>query len=409
MSKDRQVLGELGRQLAEIANLPIQQEKKKLWREHNGLRPCRPLVCIDQIPWHEMNVNDELTLQCEDAFLREVEKEIRRTLYMWRHFPADMVVENRIDIQKTVKGLRYGLDIKEETVALDINNNVVGHKYIDQCDSEEAVDALRPDIIEVDEDLDKQRFELCSEIFKGIIPVRLSGVTIHSGAWDRITRARSAQAILYDIADRPELLLKTAEKFRDLTISTLDQCEALGLLEAEETRIHCTGAYTDELPAPGYDPAHTRAIDCWTFGMAQIFSSVSPDTHEEFEIDVMKPLYERFGLMYYGCCEPLDRKIRVIRKIRNVRKISISPWARIDEGAEQIGRDYVFSGKAHPGYIVDGKLDEENVLGQAGQMVKACERNGTPCEIILKDLSTISYRPQVLTEWENAVMRLVGA
>lgn len=409
MNSDTLILKELGCQLAEIASLPIQEEKKKLWRANNSLRPLRPMVFIEQLPWHELNDCEELTLKCEDEFLREIEQGIRRTLYKWHHFPADMVVENQISIPKTINGLHYGLRIKEEIIALDSANSVVSHKYIDQCESEEALAALSSDQVQIDKELDNQRLASLKDIFQGIIPVRLSGIMANCAVWDRISKARPAEAIMYDIADRPEFVLKIAEKFRDLTLSTLEQCEELGLLDVELPTANATIVYTDDLPPLGYDPLHPKASDCWSFGMAQIFSTVGPDTHEELEIDIMKPLYERFGLINYGCCEPLEKKIHLIRKIRNVRKISVSPWAKIDESAEQMGRDYVFSGKAHPSFVASGQLDKENVIKQTEQMIQSCRRSNTPCEIVLKDISTVSYRPKTLSEWEKAVMQLAQA
>ena len=407
MNKDAEILKKLGERLAQIAVLPEQEEKKKMWRAHNGLKAVRPMVCIDQLPLHELNVNDELTLRCEDEFLRSVEQSIRRLLYKWNHFPADMVIENRVDVPKTVIGLNYGLTIIEETLSVQEGNEIVSHKYADQCETEDALAALKPDEIRTDKELDREHKEICEEIFKDIIPVRLSGVIINTAVWDRISQARPLEKILFDIIDRPEFSRMVAEKFLSLTLSTVDQCETLGLLDAEDPLIHCTGAYTDELPRENYDPDHTKAVDCWTFAMAQMFSTVGPDTHEELEIDIMKPLFERFGLLCYGCCEPLHKKIDVIRKIKNVRKISVSPWADIDESAERIAGDYVFSGKAHPTYVTSGILDRENFERQISHMIEACKRNGTPCEIILKDVSTVSGNPNVLTQWENAVMNLV--
>ena len=67
VDRDRDVLRELGRQLAEVAALPAQQQPAALWRQLNGLRPARPMVMIDQIAWHEMEVEDELTLRCGDS------------------------------------------------------------------------------------------------------------------------------------------------------------------------------------------------------------------------------------------------------------------------------------------------------------------------------------------------------
>ena len=407
MNKDAEVLKRLGTQLADIAALPIQEEKRKLWRALNGLKMTRPLVCLDQLPWHELNINDELTLRCEDEFLKTVELSIRKQLFKWKHFPADMVVENRIDIPKTVLGLKYGFEIEEETLSKGDGNDIVSHKYIDQADTEEKLDALKPDIIKVDPELDKQHKEICEEIFKDIIPVRLSGVSIHAGVWDWIAQARPLTNILYDIVDRPEFVVKTAEKFLALSMATVDQCEQLGLLDAEETLIHCTGAYTDDLPTKDYNPDKTLAKDCWTFAMSQIFTTVGPAHHEEFDIDIMKPLYERFGLLYYGCCEPLHNKIDIIRKINNVRKISISPWAKFDVAAENIAGDYVFSGKPHPANVTTGTLQSEKVKQEVLHMIQACKSNNTPCELILKDVSTVSGNPEVLSQWEKLVMKIV--
>ena len=42
--KDRQTLRELARHLAEIAALPVQAERIRLWRDFNALRPHRPMV-----------------------------------------------------------------------------------------------------------------------------------------------------------------------------------------------------------------------------------------------------------------------------------------------------------------------------------------------------------------------------
>ena len=56
---DKQILRELGKRVAEIAALPEQQQTIRLWKQLNGLKPVRPMVMIDQIPWHEMNVDDD--------------------------------------------------------------------------------------------------------------------------------------------------------------------------------------------------------------------------------------------------------------------------------------------------------------------------------------------------------------
>ena len=403
MNNEHAYLRELGKKVAEIAALPVQQEKKKLWTANNDLKPIRPMVYMDQLPWHEINRSEEMKKQCQDPFLSFVEESLLKLLYRWNHFPCDMVVENRIDIPKTVRGLNYGMHIAEEAVKIDVENDIYSHRYQDQIETPEQLEALTLDKIEVDPELDKRHLEICNEIFNGIIPVRLEGVQIHCGLWDRIAQMRSVEKILWDIVDRPEFIVDIVKKFVDMTMATVRQCEELNVLDAGLQYIHCTGAYTQDLPPADYDENKTRPKDCWSFGMAQLFSTVSPAMHEEFEIDLVKPLYESFGLMYYGCCEPLEKKIGIIKKIKNVRKISVSPWANADESAENMGKDYVFSLKPNPAFIA-AEVNEKEIRSQIEKALKACKHSGSPLEIILKDVSTVSSKLDSLDRWNKIVM-----
>ena len=408
---DREILYGLAAQVAEIAALPIQKEKIALWTANNDLQPVsRPPVYIDQLPWHEINRMDEMQLKCEDPFLRTVEQSLRAILYRWNHFRCDMVVRPFFELPKSVKGLDYGIKIVDDTLATDVENDIVSHKYIDQLSTSEEVQALQADIIEADAALDASRKALLEDIFGKVLPVRLSGVEIHSGVWDRIAQMRSVTNTLWDLAEKPELIEETVNKLVWLTMRTIDQCEELGLLDPMLSYIHCTGAFTKDLKVEnGFDDPNykAKASDCWSLGMAQMFTTVSPAMHEEFEIDLVKPLYERFGLMYYGCCEPLHDRINIVRKIKNVRKISISPWANNQIAAEQIGRDYVFSSKISPAFIAVG-FDEQSIRARVEDVLDATRKNNTPVEFILKDVSSVENDISRIDRWNDLVMSMIG-
>lgn len=70
-NKDKKILKELAKRKSEIAELPIHKEKIKMWKDLNSLKEVRPLVWINEIPWHEMNVNDELALKTGTEFSRK--------------------------------------------------------------------------------------------------------------------------------------------------------------------------------------------------------------------------------------------------------------------------------------------------------------------------------------------------
>ena len=141
--------------------------------------------------------------------------------------------------------------------------------------------------------------------------------------------------------------------------------------------------------------------------VAQIFASVSPDMHDEFDIAYVKGLMEPFGLVYYGCCESLDRKIDILEKIPNFRKISITPWADVDVAAERIGKKYVLSSKPNPSSVAVSYLDEQSVRAELKKILDACKRNGCTCDMVLKDISSVGHNAENLFQWERIAMDLV--
>ena len=72
LQKDRSILRRLADQQAAIASLPVHAEKILEWKRHNGNILGRPLVWINEIPWHEMDVDGELELHTTDPFCRKL-------------------------------------------------------------------------------------------------------------------------------------------------------------------------------------------------------------------------------------------------------------------------------------------------------------------------------------------------
>jgi hypothetical protein len=406
--RDIAVLRELGHQVAEIAALPIQGQKIGLWKALNGLRPVRPLVMVDELPWHEMDVDGELALSTEDPFCRMLETTLRRTLYQWRRFPVDMVVEPKVYIGKTITSSGFGLEVSETTLACENGNEIVSHEYADQLADERDVERIRIPEVSLDREATERDEARAHEILDGILDVRMQGWIPWFVLWDDIVRWRGSENVLYDLVDRPAHMHEIARRYTDACLGMLDQLEEKGLLGYGAPLVHCTGAWTDELPAPGFDPARPRAKDDWTSGASQILGSVSRSMFEEFEIPYVSRWHARFGLTNYGCCDPLHDRVDLIRRIPNVRKISMSPWADVDVGAEAIGRDYVFSRKPNPALVAMDAWEPEAVERDLRHTLDACRRNGCPLSFTLKDISTVRHHPERIWEWAAIASRLVG-
>ena len=436
--KDREVVRELAREVAEISALPEQQETVALWTALNGLRPVRPMVIISELPWSELDGDPELAIHSQDPFCRGLEVQFRRTLYSWNHMRGDMVVQPEVIIPKVIRSDGFGIRVEQTIETTDPRNSVVSHSFSDQLRTDEDVQKIRPPRISQDRDATSRLEGMAHDLFDGVIPVRLQGwipsdtqwpallaqpetrdLVIGMSPddpdefvggfcpWDIICWWRGVDNVLFDLADRPQFMHEIISKLTDAHLSMLDDLEAQGLLGSGQATIHYGPAPTDELPHPGFDPARPRAEDIWTMGMAQIFTSVSPAMSKEFEIDYAVKWYARFGLVYYGCCDVLDNKIDVVRAIPNLRKISMSPWVNVERGAERIGPDFVFSRKPNPAFLAADAWDPDAVEQDLKATIDACARRGSPLELILKDVSTVRDRPQRLWEWADIAMRLV--
>ncbi len=407
-TNDRLILRRLA---GEYFNLSQQErfiENRKLHRAVNDLKPMRPVVLIDELPWAEMNINDEMTLRCEDQILRGVEWHLRATLFKARHLPADMLVVPYVPVHKVVHFQGIGVAVEERTLAIAGRDTIRAHEYHDQLATEADLDKIHNDVVTYDQEETMRRFERVADAIGDILPVRLKGWEYAStGTWDQIAMFRGVDNLLIDLADRPEFMHRMVRRLHDVKWDTVRQIEALGLFDNDPCSLHCTPILSSALPGPDCDGEHLKLKHVWGRAVAQIFASVSGSMHEEFDIDYIKEPMSQCGLVYYGCCEPLDRKIDIVKKIPNLRKISITPWADVNVAAEAIGRDYVLSAKPNPAAVAVDRLDPAGVRREIGTILDACRRNGCPCDIVLKDISTCNGRPENIFEWERVVMEMV--
>ena len=402
--KDVAVVRALAARAAEIAALPVQGQKRALWRKLNTLEPERPMVMIDQVCWNEMNIGDELTLQCTNAECRRYEGQLRRMLYRWKHFPVDMVVEPVMRVPKAIHNSGFGVKVREETAPGDPTNPVKGHKYENQFRCDEDLEKIRSPQIGHDAAETERRLAVAHELFDGLLEVQLWGAEPSVCLWDPIATWMGLESALYALVDKPDFMHRLLTRMTDVCSSMLDQLAEQGLLCGPQNLVHCTGAYTLDLPAPDYDPRKPRTKDLWTHGMAQMLSTVSPDMFREFEVDYISPLCDRFGLVYYGCCDPLDDRMAEVRMIPNVRKVSMSAWVDQERGAAEIGGDFVYSRKPSPAFLATERFNPEQVRADLEATRNLCQEHGCPLEFILKDISTVRYQPQRLFDWARIAM-----
>jgi len=433
---DRSTLRSLAEKVAKIAALPIHKETAREWTRLNGLRKGRPLVWINEIPWQEMNFNDELTLVCEDEFCRGVEWQLRSTIYQWEHMRGDMVVEPVFYSGLVVRDTGFG--IKQEGPVIP-SGAVCSQQFRPQIKGESDIARIKDPVVTHDVEASERNYQTLVDLFGDILPIVKRGI-VHQwfAPWDELIRWWDVEEALMDMVTRPELVHMAMDRLVSAYLARLRQWEELNLLSLREGnyRVGSGGlGYTDELPQPGCfgiseaqgpgqsqrtgveDTAQTsgthqipkhrpvRPIDQWGCATAQIFSTVSPRMHEEFALQYERRWLSRFGLTYYGCCEPLHDKLDILASVPNLRKVSMSPWADVDMAVPKVAGKYVFSHKPSPAVFA---VDVYNPDQARRNLTDVLDRtDGCVVEVILKDISTVRGDPQRLWKWAEMAMDVV--
>ena len=394
--KDKHIIRELARLCMEIASGETQQKMNDRMKATNDLKLVRPPVLLDEIPWYQINIDDELTCQCEDPRVRAVEYEFRKMLYRRKHFRADTLFEPFFRVTKAYDSTGIGLEIKEEIKRTDDTNNIVSHCYEDLLENEDALDLIKIPTFTARPDKDEEAVNFYSDLLGNAMPVRLTGRGyVYDAPWDKIMMLRGLEAVLYDFYDRPEYLHAIRQRFLDILIAEMDFVEKNLSVDPTFPDLHCTPAHVSGLAQDGWKAT-------WYRSMAQGFSDVSPAMHKEFDIDYVLKIANRFAYTYYGCCEPLDKKLDILCQIPNLRKIGVTPWAKEEVMAEWMGGKYVYSKKPSPTNVAIA-TDPEVIRKETEATVRLCQKYGCPAEFVLKDISTVSHRPQNLIVWANTV------
>ncbi|MFI3213833.1 MAG: hypothetical protein R3Y24_10860 [Eubacteriales bacterium] len=405
---EKNILRELAHEYMQIATLDVQRKKMEMWKVFNRVGNMRPMVTIDQLPWHELDFDGSLTCRCNDPFLRSIEEGMRKKIYQWKNFPVDMVVEPFITIPYCASNSGMGIDIAENTAETDQTNDVVSHSYINQLEEEEDLDKIKDIQITLDKETSAEWKAVAEEIFVGIVPVvQAGGASIRLQIWDILAELMNVENVYYDLIDRPEFIHGIMEKMTQSVISGIEQVNALGIFNSHDNLCHCSHIYTDELLPDFAAGKGVTSEYGWGLSMAQLFTSASPATTKEFEIDYMSRISKYYGMFYYGCCERLDDRLDIVQKLPNVRKISCSPWSNPENFAINLDPKIIMSNKPTPAVLVAPSLDTDVVAKHITNVSQIAKKNQLNVEFLLKDVSTVCYKPERLTQWAETTMKIV--
>ncbi|MGI6174453.1 MAG: hypothetical protein ACOYI8_11255 [Christensenellales bacterium] len=406
--KDVAVLRDLASRYAEFALAEKQNETKRLWLKLNHAEMERPMVLCDQLPWGEMDVDGSLICSVEDPYWRGVEEALRQNLYLHAHMPADRVFLPYIALPRPISNSGWGLKSQVDRLQEDPQSGAASQHIHCVINGYEDIEKIQMPVISLDSAREKEIIQAAHMLFDGIIPFKMTGVVLHLGIWDTISYWMGVTQCYIELLDRPEMIHALMEKLVKGLNLEIEQMNEQGLWDVYSHMCHCSHTFRNDVPAADCDFEHPLSKDAWSFGLAQLFTSVSPAVTKEFEVDYMARVFDKIGCIYYGCCDRMDDRLDIIMSLPNIRKISCSPWSDREAFARKLDPKIVMSNKPTPAYLATDSFHEDIVRDDLRRTIACAKENGLSLELILKDVSTIRHDPKRLWRWQEIAMEEVS-
>ena len=403
---DRKVLRELARRVAEIASLPVQAERARLWKALNDFRPERPMVLTTpEEGWHELMSRDDL--RCVSPLCRQWEWDLRWKVYRHERIFDDYPCTDVFPVNWVVDCGNYG--VEEARIYGEVKREGA-YKVDPPIKVPSDFSRLRPRRIFVDHEETSRRMDLAEDTLGDILRVRRQGEALcRSKLTRQLIHLRGFSQFLMDMYENPRLLHDMMAFLRDEKLREWEIYREEGVLSLNNGPEDILGsggvAHTDALPDADYDGT-VRFADMWCFGESQETIGVRPEHFYEFVLQYQLPLMNPFKLVDYGCCEPLDTKFDLLLEhIPNLHWLAVQTWADRELAAEKIGDRYVYAYKPHPAHISSPQPDYAGVEKELRDTLEIAK--GCCISLTLKGTLTFYNEPERLTRWTEIAQRVV--
>ena len=392
-AQDREILREVAKKQLELANKESNKERIKLWYKHNALQGDRPMIHLEM--WTFAQEILPQRLKCTGAFAKQVETMLYCNFLNQELFDDDRVTPDYFPLNYDTNFELFSIKINKQNATDAEGNQSVGHHFESIVeDLEDDYDKLKETTYGVDLETTEKKKKAIEEAIGDILPVKLQMDCLYSVPTQMLVHFMSMENMMFAMYDYPELFKEMMGRIADDTLAYYRMLEEKRLImptTSFESVGQGTWSFTNELPS--WDEWEKRPFttkDVWGFMDSQETVGISPAMYEEFIFPCYKKISEQYGLLSYGCCEPVDPIWdNCISKLTNLRKVSISPWCKEEVMGEKLkGSKVIYHRKPSPNFLgVDPVLDEAAFREHIRKSLYAAR--GCKMEITQRDVYTI--------------------
>ncbi|MFO7636510.1 MAG: hypothetical protein R6W96_04300 [Clostridia bacterium] len=393
---EKAYLRELAKRQLEYARLPVMAEREKSWFRHNDGTGERPMVVMEINPFR-----GELypPMHCTSPFARAMEDQLLFHLVNHESVDDDKVVPDCFTVEPAIHILEHGFE-RVSHHATDARGRQIGYAMVHPVkDLRQDFHLIGPSVYRYDEKQSLEKMDAVNDVLGDILPVAFHNNSLqwYMSFTARAVNLMGLETLMVSMMDYPEETHALFQLIIEDSLGYMRWQEETGLLTLNNHNDKAgAGSYGFTKQLPTEECRRTGRIglrDLWGNMNSQESVGISPTMYREFIYPYFEKAAKEFGLVYYGCCEPVHAIWKdCLENLPNLKKVSISAWC--DEkymGEALAGTEVVYSRKPSPNYIGVGNFDEQAFREHIGKTVAAA-RN-CRLEIIFRDIYTLDDDP----------------
>ena len=323
MLDDKSILKPLVDQILNLAASQIMEERKKLWADHQALKPTEKTpVCV----WYEYMPEPQWELvlgrgylKCRSELAREIEGNLRKRLWAAEQVPDDHIVWPGLSVSATVsRAVDWGVHFTMSGSDEQVDDPLEAKRFVPAFSDGIEPRRLHFEDWRIEEAATSRSVEDARELTDDRLQVSVYYPDLGFSPFDHAVRMRGLEPLMLDLIDEPERV----HELMDLITSAFERHhrhrEQRGWLNVVPSpdgrytqvgfRVHCCHVPSD------FNPLNPLLRHEWAYISAQTSSGLGPDMFAEFVHPYNIRLASRFSnqTVYYHGCEKLDHKLEVL-------------------------------------------------------------------------------------------------
>ncbi len=415
MNKDKTILQPLIEKVLKYSSEPIQEERKKLWADHQALKGTNKIpisVYWQGIPKESwFGISEEFKHECKSETAIEIEFWLKRVIYMAENIPDDHIVWPTVFLNVPKKEIsNWGIPLNMEATEEKLGAHALSAYFKDKINLNEL---RKPEWI-VDEDGLNKKMEEAESLLNGQLDIYKHYWSLDYSPFDVAANMCGLESIMMAAILDKENLHGLMDFITNVYLEhhkTREEKGWLNFIASRDKKYQIDlGCRTQCSYLPeGFNPDIDRVMlkNEWPYVSAQTSSGYGPDMYKEFVHGYNVKLAELFTdkTVYYHGCEPLDQKYEIIKELPNLRRCHVSPWSNLDIAVEVLKGEVVMEVHSHPSHVFFS-WGEDETRKNIRDLIK--RGNGLPMDLNLSDVHTVNNKPEMLATWSRIAQEEVA-